>query len=86
MKFIIGNKRYDTDKAEFITRYRIGSSESTLYVTAKGNYFFTVTDCIRGGTLGEKCSKEEAIKFTKRYNHYQLKKFFPEVLEEIEEA
>ena len=86
MEFIIGNKKYNTDKAEFITRYIIGSTDKTLYVTGKGNYFFTVTDCIRGGTLGESCSREEAVKFTKRYNPYQLRKFFPEVLEEIEEA
>ena len=44
MEFIIGNKRYNTDKSEFITRYKIGSTEKTLYVTAKGNYFFTVTE------------------------------------------
>ena len=86
MKFIIGNKRYDTEKSEFITRYQIGSSEKTLYVTSKGNYFFAVTDCIRGGTLGEGCSRDEAVAFTKRYDHYKLRKFFPEVLEEIEEA
>jgi|GEM_PF-3531987 len=86
MKFIIGNKQYDTEKSQFITRYQIKSSEKTLYVTPKGNYFFAVTDCIRGGTLGESCSRDEAIAFTKKYNHYQLGKFFPKVLEEIEEA
>ena len=86
MEFIIGNKIYNTDKSEFITRYKIGSTEKTLYVTAKGNYFFTVTDCIRGGTLGESCSRDDAITFTKRYDHYQLRKFFHKALEEIEEA
>jgi len=86
MKYIIDNKWMDTDKSELILREEFGRYERSLYVTPKQNYFIQELDCIKGGSIGLSCTREEAIELTKKYRPYRVKLFFPEILSELEEG
>jgi hypothetical protein len=86
MRYILGNKSYNTDTAELIARFCKGSYQYTLYVTKKKNYFIEELYMPRGDFSAVECGYGKALEITKLYSACSVEKYFPEVMHEIEEG